>query len=184
MSTLVAKTHRASALPAVLLLVLLSQQPAAANGWEHTSIDFDVLVAALDDGNAGIRRRAAESLGFRQQRGADEALLARLDKPEAVARVRQEIYRALGRLGADSALDALGRCLAGETEAAVRLECARATGSIDSAAAEGLANKALKDSSRGVRLQARTLSCSRSSGSSHGSWNCASTAGRGSAPGP
>lgn len=134
--------------------LLFASTVASANGWEHTSIDIGVLVAALDDGNAGIRRRAAESLGFRRQAGAAEALLERLDKTEPVARVRQEIYRALGRLGATAALPSIGDCLANESEAAVRVECARATGNIDSPRAEKLALEASGDDNRKVRLQA------------------------------
>lgn len=146
---------RTLAVPLLAALLLAGvAQGAAANGWEHTSIAFPVLVAALDDGNPGIRRRAAESLGFRQQRGAAEALLARLDKSETVARVRQEIFRALARLGAESALPAVERCLAGETEVAVRIECARVPGNIDTETAETLALQALDDPSPGVRLQA------------------------------
>ena len=135
-------------------ITLIAPAEARANGWEHTSIDFAVLVAALDDGNAGIRRRAAESLGFRRQAGAAEALLERLDKNEPVARVRQEIFRALGRLGASAALNAIHDCLTGESEVMVRIECARASGNIDSPGAEALALEACDDDNRQVRLQA------------------------------
>ena len=110
-----------------------------SNGWEHTSIDFDVLVQALNDANPNVRRRAAESLGFRKQAGATEALLARLEENEPVERVRQQIYGALGKLGEPAVIVAISECLANETSVALRSQCASALGNIDSQAAEQLA---------------------------------------------
>ena len=86
--------------------------------------------------------------------GAAEALLARLEQSEPVVRVRQEIFRALGRLGAEASLAAIEACLAEESEIAVRVECARAPGNIDSPRAEKLALRAVSDDNPQVRLQA------------------------------
>ena len=96
---------------AAIVIAAIIAPGAGANGWEHTAIDFDVLVDALDDSDAELRRRAAESLGFRPLEGADAALLARLERGESDARVRAAIYRALGALGTATALPALERCL-------------------------------------------------------------------------
>jgi len=138
-----------------LVFVLAFYSPVTySNGWEHTSIDFEVLVSALNDANPNLRRRAAESLGFRPQAGATDALLARLEKNESVTRVRQEIYNALGRIGDESALDAIGDCLANETTIAVRAQCAAALGSYSSPAAEYLALKSIRDENQHVRLRA------------------------------
>lgn len=125
-----------------------------ANGWEHTSIDFEVLQQALNDANPNVRRRAAESLGFRQQAGATEALLARLEKDEPVASVRQEIYGALGRLGESQAIDSMRNCLENEGSAALRSQCAGALGNFDSQAAELLALRAADDENHQVRSRA------------------------------
>lgn len=138
-----------------LVFVLAFYSPLTySNGWEHTSIDFEVLVAALNDANPNLRRRAAESLGFRRQDGATDALLARLEKNEPVTRVRQEIYNALGRIAEESALDAIGDCLANETTIVVRAQCAAALGSYDSPAAEQFALKSIRDENQHVRLRA------------------------------
>ena len=138
-----------------LVFVFIFYCPATySNGWEHTSIDFEVLVSALNDANPNLRRRAAESLGFRPQPGATDALLARLEKAEAVDRVRQEIYQALGRIGDESALGAIGDCLAKETAIALRAQCAAALGNYDSPAAERLTLKSVHDENQHVRLRA------------------------------
>lgn len=127
---------------------------AGANGWEHTAIDFDVLVEALGDPDAEMRRRAAESLGYRPREGADAALLARLERGETSARVRSAIYRALGAIGAASALPALARCLAGESDIAARASCAGALANIDDPEALVLALDGVGDSDLPVRLHA------------------------------
>ena len=138
-----------------LLFALACHAPNAhSNGWEHTSIDFEVLVKALSDANPNVRLRAAESLGFRQQSGATDALLTRLEQNEPVDRVRQEIYSALGKIGEPSALAEVGKCLRAESSAAVRAECANAVGNIDSPEAEQLALKAIDDPNIQVRLNA------------------------------
>ncbi len=146
-------------IPAKLLIWLIIVSgfycPASySNGWEHTSIDFDVLVLALNDANPNVRRRAAESMGFRQQPEATDALLARLKTNEPVARVRQEIYGALGRLGESSALDAFRDCLTNETAIALRAQCTGALGNIDTRAAEQLALQSIGDENLQVRLRA------------------------------
>jgi HEAT repeat protein len=149
-------TRKIRNLPLIsLLLAGACFSPMAyANGWEHTSIDFEVLVKALNDANPNVRLRAAESLGFRAQAVASDALLARLDGKESVDRVRQEIFTALGKIGAESALGAIEACLSDETSAAVRAQCAGALGNIDSASAEQLARKGANDRNMQVRLQA------------------------------
>lgn len=132
----------------------LAGPPVFANGWEHTSIDFDVLVTALADDNPDLRRRAAESIGFRHQPGATEALLARLGQGESAARVRREIYASLGKLGNDSALPTLAGCIEDEADVAARVECAFALGNLDNTAAGASARDALSDPSPEVRLAA------------------------------
>ena len=137
-----------------LFFVFALYCPASySNGWEHTSIDFEVLVSALHDANPNLRRRAAESLGFRPQAGATDALLARLEKNEPVARVRQEIFNALGRIGEESALGAFDDCLTNEAAIAVRMQCATALGNYNSPAAEQLALKSVEDENLQVRLR-------------------------------
>jgi len=142
--------------PLLCLVIILGcySQNAYPNGWEHTSIDFNVLVLALDDPNPNIRRRAAESLGFRRQAGTTDALLARLEKNEADARVRQEIYSALGKIGEEKALGAIRGCLEKEKEIAVRAQCAGALGNFHSEIAGQLALKGIQDENNRVRVQA------------------------------
>jgi HEAT repeat protein len=141
----------------LLCLVLVSlchARNAYPNGWEHTSIDFNVLVSSLDDPNPAIRRRAAESLGFRRQAGTTDALLARLEKNEPIARVRQEIYSALGKIGENKALVAIQDCFENEKDVPVRAQCAGALGNIDSSLAEQLALQGIHDESDPVRIRA------------------------------
>ncbi len=142
------------AVAGVVCLLALGCRQVSANGWEHTSIDFDVLVTSLDNANAELRRLAAESLGFRLQPGATQALLARLAKNESAAGVRQQIFASLGRLGDPSALSAIRDCLADEPDIPVRAECAGALGHIDSAEAERLALAGARDGQLPVRLRA------------------------------
>ena len=148
--------HNTLVKPLLCLMVVSGcfSQNAYSNGWEHTSIDFNLLVSALDDPNPNIRRRAAESLGFRQQAGTTDALLARLDKNEQDARVRQEIYGALGKVGEKTALGAVRACLEKEKDIAVRAQCAAALGNINSELAEQLALKGIHDEDNRVRVQA------------------------------
>jgi len=142
--------------PLVCLVIILGcySQSVYSNGWEHTSIDFDLLVSALDDPNPRIRHRAAESLGFRKQAGTSEALLARLKKNESDARVRQAIYSSLGKIGEQTALGAIQVCLDKEKDNAVRAQCAGTLGNFDSLLAEQLALGGIHDEYKLVRLQA------------------------------
>ena len=149
-----AKHISANHLRWIPLLTALLGCAAFANGWEHTAIDIEVLKQALDDPNPNVRRRAAESIGYRNQEDATASLLARLKKPEPVARVRQQIFGALGMLGDAAALEAIRNCLGEETEVAVRAQCAGALHNIESADAEQLALLGVQDSNLYVRLQA------------------------------
>lgn len=129
-------------------------QACYSNGWEHTSIDIEVLFKALDDSNPNVRRHAAESLGFRRGDAAAGALLERLEKNEPVASVRREIFKALGKLGAESALAAIEDCLQKESDLAVRTQCAGSLGHFESTQAEQLALQSVHDTEMPVRLQA------------------------------
>ncbi len=129
-------------------------QAIHSNGWEHTTIDLDVLVMALDDPNPSMRQRAAESLGYRPQIEATNALLARLEKNEPVSQVRREIYVALGKIGEEVALSSIKECLDNEINVAVRSQCAAALGNINSPVSGQLALKNLDDESNLVRVQA------------------------------
>lgn len=142
--------------PLIWLFVAFASycQVCYSNGWEHTSIDFDVLVQALNDSNPNVRRHAAESLGFRRQPVATEALLERLKKNEPVAGVRQEVFNSLGKIGEESALGAIQNCLLNETNVAVRVQCASSLGNFNSEVAEQLAIKRVLDENIQVRLQA------------------------------
>lgn len=113
----------------VALLLMAGGPPSArANGWEHGAVPFEALVRALQDEAPEIRRRAAESLGYRGQPEALPPLLALLAKPEAEAPVRRAAYVALGRLGDRRGLDALTTCLNEEARDEVRADCALALG--------------------------------------------------------
>jgi HEAT repeat protein len=135
-------------------ILVCCSQPIYANGWEHTSIDFEVLLLALEDENPGIRQRAAESLGYRGKSGASVALLARLEQNETEARVRQAIYASLGKIGKQTALGAIRDCLEREEDTAGRAQCAGALGNFDSDLAGQLALEAVSDGSKVVRQQA------------------------------
>jgi len=138
----------------LVCIIGFNSPPSHSNGWEHTAINFEVLVAALNDANPNLRRRAAESIGFRPQAGATAALLARLEQNESAARVRQEIYLALGKLGETPALDAIESCLINETDIAARAQCAAALGNFHTPAAQRLALQGTRDQNRQVRLRA------------------------------
>jgi HEAT repeat protein len=149
-------THKIFTRLSFCLICILAfySQNNYANGWEHTSIDLDVLVTALDDPNPNMRQRAAESLGYRPQLEAANALLARLKKNEPVARVRQEIYVALGKIGENIALSSIKDCLNKEKVISVRAQCAAALGNITSPISEQLALQSLDDENNLVRTQA------------------------------
>jgi len=150
--------HKTFAITASGLIGILAffSQNTYSNGWEHTSIDLNILVLALDDPNPSMRQRAAESLGFRPEIDATNALLARLKKNEPVGRVRQEIYSALGKIGEDFALSPIKNCLDNEKDIAVRAQCAAALGNIKSKISEQLALESLHDDNNLVRARAVT----------------------------
>jgi hypothetical protein len=77
LSIILSKT-RLWPVPVLLMLALLMAMPLhglQANGWEHAAVPFDVLVKALQKGQAETRARAAQSLGIRGQPEALEPLL-------------------------------------------------------------------------------------------------------------
>jgi len=147
--------HKIRVIPLLFLAIILGccARAVYANGWEHTSIDLDILLAALDDVNPHIRQRAAESLGYRKQAGVSEALLARLGKSESNARVRQTIYGSLGKIGDPAALGVIKSCLDQEKDNAVRAQCAGTMGNFDSPLAEQLALGGVDNENQSVRLQ-------------------------------
>ncbi len=132
-----AVARRARAGAAALSAVLAALLPIAAggNGWEHGSVPFPALLSALTAEDAGLRARAAESLGFRGQREAVGPLLEAWARPEPLPEVRGAIVTALGRLGDPGALPALRTCLAAERDDRVRGGCAGALGAIGDVAA-------------------------------------------------
>ena len=119
----------------LLLGAALVGLPAAsgANGWEHGTVPFEALVAALESGSADMRGRAAQSLGYRGEARGVAPLLALLDRAEPSHRVRSTAYAALGRLADLRALPVLGRCLQEEAREEIRGECVAALGGVGSA---------------------------------------------------
>lgn len=109
--------------------------PAAteANGWEHGTVPFEALVAALESDSADMRGRAAHSLGYRGETRGVAPLLALLERAEPSHRVRSTAYAALGRLADPRALPVLGRCLREEAREEIRGECVAALGGIGNA---------------------------------------------------
>jgi hypothetical protein len=67
---------------AFMLLVCLPLHGLRANGWEHAAVPYEVLVKALQKGQAETRARAAQSLGIRGQPEAVEPLLLQLSARE------------------------------------------------------------------------------------------------------
>ena len=116
----------------LLLCGALLGSPAAteANGWEHGTVPFEALVAALDSGSADMRARAAQSLGYRGETRGVAPLLALLGRAEPSHRVRATAYAALGRLADPRALPVLGRCLRDEAREEIRGECVAALGGL------------------------------------------------------
>ena len=113
-----------------VLLVLPLSGGAVANGWEHAGIPYEALVAALGYEDAGVRKRAAHSLGHRGQREAVPHLLAALAGPEPDHGVRSRLYLALGQLKDPSARPVLLRCLDLESREELRGDCATALGGV------------------------------------------------------
>ena len=121
--------------PGRLLLaaaLLGSPGASAANGWEHGTVSFDALVAALRSESADMRARAAESLGYRGEPGGAPAVLELLARGEPSHRVRSAAYTALGRLADPRALPALERCLRDEAREEIRGDCVAALGGVGS----------------------------------------------------
>ena len=116
----------------LLLAVALLGSPGAVtgNGWEHGTVSFKALVAALRSESAGMRTRAAESLGYRGEPRGTPALLDLLDRGETSHRVRSAAYTALGHLADPRALPALERCLRDEAREEIRGDCVAALGGL------------------------------------------------------
>lgn len=80
-----------------LVVALLSSSGGAMeNGWEHGAVPFEALVAALRSESAGMRARAAESIGYRGEARGTPPLLDLLAGGESSHRVRSAAYTALG----------------------------------------------------------------------------------------
>ena len=119
--------------PLLLGAVLLGSPGASgANGWEHGTVPFEALVAALRSESAYMRERAAQSLGYRGEARGTAPLLDLLGRPEPSHRVRSTAYTALGRLADPRALPMLGRCLQEETREEIRGDCVAALGGLGS----------------------------------------------------
>ena len=115
----------------VLAVALLGSAGAGmGNGWEHGAVPFESLVAALRSESAGMRSKAAESLGYRGEARGAPPLLELLDRGEPSHRVRSAAYLALGRLAEPRAAPALRRCLRDETREEIRGDCVAALGGI------------------------------------------------------
>ena len=114
-------------------VLLGSPAGAGANGWEHGTVPFEALVAALVSDSADMRGRAAQSLGYRGEARGVAPLLALLDHAEPSHRVRSTAYAALGRLADPRALPVLGRCLQEEAREEIRGECVAALGGVGNA---------------------------------------------------
>ena len=117
--------------PFLLCGVLLGSPVATvANGWEHGTVPFEALVAALESTSADMRGRAAQSIGYRGEARGVAPLLALLGRAEPSHRVRSTAYAALGRLADPRALPVLQGCLRDEAREEIRGECVAALGGI------------------------------------------------------
>ena len=120
--------------PIIFGAVLLgSPSVPEGNGWEHGTVSFEALVAALRSGSAGMRERAARSLGYRGEARGTAPLLELLARPEPSHRVRSTAYISLGRLADPRALPVLDRCLHDEAREEIRGDCVAALGALGSA---------------------------------------------------
>ena len=119
-------------------LLVVSPDRAAGNGWEHGTVPFVALVAALHGASADLRAKAAESLGFRGEARGVPPLLDLLEGTEPSHRVRAVAYEALGRLGDARALPVLRRCLRHESREELRGVCVAALGGIGGTESLGL----------------------------------------------
>ena len=106
----------------LILVVALLGSPGRSegNGWEHGTVSFEALVAALRSESADMRTKATESLGYRGETRGTPPLLELLGRPEPSHRVRAAAYTALGLLADHQALPALERCLRDETREEIR----------------------------------------------------------------
>ena len=133
--------------PWVLLLGLLLVVPperAVANGWEHGTVPFAALVAALRSPSSELRAKAAESLGFRGEARGVPPLLALLEGNEPSHQVRAVAYDALGRLGEARALPVLRDCLQHESREEIRGACVAALGGLGDAESLSLVIEAFR----------------------------------------
>jgi len=143
------------ALGAVLFVgSLVAPASAGANGWEHHAIPRAVLLKALGSDNAALRARAALSIGVKAEPETVEPLLAALERPEQQARVRREIYRALGRIGDPRAASVLARAAREEPREELRAEALAALGAIGAVPSMPAVLEALEDHSLLVRAAA------------------------------
>ena len=113
------------------LLFVASTERVEANGWEHGTVPFAALVAALRSNSAELRAKAAESLGYRGEARGVPPLLDLLEKNEASHHVRAIAYDALGRLGDARARPVLRHCLQRESREELRGACVAALGGLD-----------------------------------------------------
>ena len=119
-------------------VILGSPAGSGANGWEHGTVPFEALVAALGSESAHMRERAAQSLGYRGETRGTAPLLELLGRPEPSHRVRSTAYTALGRLADPRALPVLGRCLRDEAREEIRGDCVAALGGLGGPESLGL----------------------------------------------
>ena len=114
------------------------------NGWEHGTVPFEALVAALRSESSHMRARAARSLGYRGEARGAAPLLELLDRAEPSHRVRSTAYIALGELADPRALPVLGRCLRDEAREEIRGDCVAALGGLGSPESLGLVIQAFR----------------------------------------
>ena len=119
-------------------VILGSPAGSGANGWEHGTVRFEALVAALGSESAHMRERAAQSLGYRGETRGTAPLLELIGRAEPSHRVRSTAYTALGRLADPRALPVLGRCLRDEAREEIRGDCVAALGGLGGPESLGL----------------------------------------------
>ena len=141
----------------LFLVVVLFGLPGGSegNGWEHGTVSFDDLVAALRTESADMRARAAQSFGYRGEARGTLPLLELLARPEPSHRVRSAAYTALGRLADPRALPVLQWCLREEAREEIRGDCIAALGGLGSPGSLDLVIEAFRaDSHALVRSRA------------------------------
>ena len=126
------------------VLLIASPERAAGNGWEHGTVPFPALVAALRGASSDLRAKAAESLGYRGEARGVPPLLDLLERNEPGHRVRSVSYDALGRLGDVRALPVLRHCLRHESREELRGVCVAALGGVGGVESLGLVVRALR----------------------------------------